>query len=69
MTWLRSTRSALRRKEVAMLADVSVDYYTRLERGNLAGASESVPDALARALSVHRCPACPLHGYATRTWQ
>ena len=42
----------LRREEVAMLAGVSVDYYTRLERGNLAGASESVLDALARALHL-----------------
>lgn len=42
----------LRREEVAMLAGVSVDYYTRLERGNLAGASESVLDALGRALQL-----------------
>ena len=42
----------LRREEAAMLAGVSVDYYTRLERGNLAGASESVLDALARALHL-----------------
>ena len=42
----------LRREEVAMLAGVSVDYYTRLERGNLAGASESVLDALAGALHL-----------------
>jgi hypothetical protein len=42
----------LRREEVAMLAGVSVDYYTRLERGNLAGASESVLGALARALQL-----------------
>jgi transcriptional regulator with XRE-family HTH domain len=40
----------LRREEVAMLAGVSVDYYNRLERGNLAGASESVLEAIARAL-------------------
>ncbi|SDM68274.1 helix-turn-helix domain-containing protein [Actinomyces ruminicola] len=40
----------LRREEVAMLAGVSVDYYTRLERGNAAGASEEVLDALASAL-------------------
>ena len=39
----------LRREEAALLAGVSIDYYTRLERGNLAGASESVLDALARA--------------------
>jgi transcriptional regulator with XRE-family HTH domain len=42
----------LRREEVAMLAGVSVDYYTRLERGNAAGASESVLEALARALQL-----------------
>src|SRR3954447_7626353 len=42
----------LRREEVAMLAGVSVDYYVRMERGNLAGASESVLDALASALHL-----------------
>ena len=42
----------LRREEVAMLAGVSVDYYARLERGNLAGASESVLEAVARALRL-----------------
>jgi transcriptional regulator with XRE-family HTH domain len=42
----------LRREEVAMLAGVSVDYYTRLERGNLSGVSEGVLEALARALQL-----------------
>jgi hypothetical protein len=42
--------TGLRREEVAMLASVSIDYYVRMERGNLSGASESVLDALARAL-------------------
>jgi transcriptional regulator with XRE-family HTH domain len=42
----------LRREEAAMLAGVSVDYYTRLERGNLAGVSESVLESLARALRL-----------------
>jgi transcriptional regulator with XRE-family HTH domain len=42
----------LRREEVAMLAGVSVDYYVRMERGNLSGASESVLDALASALQL-----------------
>jgi transcriptional regulator with XRE-family HTH domain len=42
----------LRREEVAMLAGVSVDYYIRMERGALAGASESVLDALADALRL-----------------
>jgi len=44
--------TGLRREEVAMLAGVSVDYYVRLERGNLAGASESVLDAVARTLQL-----------------
>jgi transcriptional regulator with XRE-family HTH domain len=42
----------LRREEVALLAGVSVDYYTRMERGNLGGVSESVLAALARALQL-----------------
>ena len=43
----------LRREEVAMLAGVSLDYYTRLERGNVRGASESVLNAIARALQLN----------------
>ncbi|GAB4096020.1 hypothetical protein GCM10028787_14950 [Brachybacterium horti] len=42
----------LRREEVAMLAGMSVDYYIRLERGNLSGASGSVLEALAHALQL-----------------
>src|SRR4051794_34458322 len=42
----------LRREEVALLAGVSIDYYTRLERGNLDGVSGSVLDAIANALSL-----------------
>ncbi|WP_017569193.1 helix-turn-helix transcriptional regulator [Nocardiopsis halotolerans] len=42
----------LRREEVAMLAGVSIDYYTRLERGNIRGASDGVLDAIARALML-----------------
>ena len=44
--------AGLRREEVAMLAGVSVDYYVRMERGSLSGASESVLDALASALQL-----------------
>ncbi|MCU1526770.1 MAG: family transcriptional regulator [Frondihabitans sp.] len=40
----------LRRGEVALLAGVSIEYYSKLERGHLAGVSESVLDAVARAL-------------------
>ncbi|BDO43628.1 helix-turn-helix transcriptional regulator [Cellulomonas sp. NTE-D12] len=42
----------LRREEVAMLAGVSIDYYTRMERGNLAGVSEEVLESLAEALQL-----------------
>jgi len=42
----------LRREEVAMLAGVSADYYTRLEKGNLSGVSDSVLEAIAAALRL-----------------
>ncbi|WP_344805940.1 helix-turn-helix transcriptional regulator [Microlunatus ginsengisoli] len=42
----------LRREEVALLAGMSVDYYSRIERGSLRGASDSVLEALARALQL-----------------
>ncbi|NAZ85850.1 helix-turn-helix domain-containing protein, partial [Kineococcus indalonis] len=42
----------LRRGEVADLAGVSVEYYARLERGNLCGASPEVLGAVARALQL-----------------
>lgn len=42
----------LRRSEVADLAGISVDYYAKLERGQIAGASAGVLEALARALQL-----------------
>jgi transcriptional regulator with XRE-family HTH domain len=42
----------LRREEVAVLAGVSVPYYTRIERGDMSGVSDSVLEALARALQL-----------------
>jgi len=42
----------LRREEVAMMAGVSADYYTRLEKGNLTGVSDSVLEAIAGALQL-----------------
>ncbi|TFD87146.1 XRE family transcriptional regulator [Cryobacterium lactosi] len=44
--------SGLRRTEVASLAGVSVEYYAKIERGAIAGASSSVLDAIARALQL-----------------
>lgn len=51
-TYGRRRVAGLRREEVAQLAGVSVDYYTRLERGNLAGVSDSILHAIARALRL-----------------
>ncbi len=42
----------LRRSEVAALAGVSVEYYAKLERGAIAGASSSVLEAIAAALRL-----------------
>jgi transcriptional regulator with XRE-family HTH domain len=42
----------LRRQEVALLAGISIEYYTRLERGNARGVSDEVLEALARALQL-----------------
>lgn len=57
----------LRRAEVAMLAGMSVEYYTQLERGNLAGASESVLEALARALQLDEAERAHLFDLAHAT--
>ncbi|MBP2414344.1 transcriptional regulator with XRE-family HTH domain [Arthrobacter stackebrandtii] len=40
----------LRRSEVAALAGVSIEYYTRMERGAISGASPEVLDSVAKAL-------------------
>ncbi|SDT16502.1 helix-turn-helix domain-containing protein [Microlunatus soli] len=42
----------LRREEVAQRAGISVDYYTRIEQGRAHGMSDSVLDAIARALRL-----------------
>jgi transcriptional regulator with XRE-family HTH domain len=44
--------SGLRREEVAVLAGISTEYYTRFERGNATGVSESVIDGIAHALQL-----------------
>lgn len=54
----------LRREEVALLARVSVDYYVRMERGNLAGASDSVLDSLADALHLDEAERAHLYALA-----
>jgi transcriptional regulator with XRE-family HTH domain len=42
----------LRRTEVAQLAGISPEYYTRLERGNLGSVSDTVLDAIGTALQL-----------------
>jgi transcriptional regulator with XRE-family HTH domain len=42
----------LRREEVAALAGVSTEWYTRLEKGHIGGVSEEVLEAVARALRL-----------------
>lgn len=57
----------LRREEVALLAGVSVDYYTRLERGNASGVSETVLESLARALQLDEAERAHLFDLARAT--
>jgi len=44
--------AGLRREEVALLAGISVEYYTRLERGNVRGVSEDVLGSVSGALQL-----------------
>jgi hypothetical protein len=57
--------AGLRRGEVAALAGISVEYYTRLERGNLRGVSDSVLDAVSRALRLDDVQRTHLRNLAT----
>src|SRR5689334_13583481 len=54
----------LRREEVAQLAGVSTAYYTRIERGDLSGVSESVLFALVRALQLNEAETAHLFNLA-----
>ncbi|MGW4893218.1 helix-turn-helix transcriptional regulator [Kitasatospora sp. NPDC004240] len=56
--------AGLRREEIAELAGVSVDYYTRMEQGRVRNASAAVLDALARALRLDEEEARHLHRIA-----
>lgn len=54
----------LRREEVATLTRVSVEYYARMERGDLSGVSPEVLDALAEALRLDEAETAHLHDLA-----
>ena len=57
----------LRREELALLAGVSVEYLTRVERGNADGVSDSVLDALSRALQLDEAETSHLSDLARAT--
>ena len=57
----------LRREELALLAGVSVDYYTRLEQGRAKRPSDQVLDAVARALRLDETTRAHLHRLAGYT--
>ena len=56
--------AGLRREEVALIAGISVEYYTRLERGNATGMSESVLDGVSRALQLDEAEHAHLYNLA-----
>ncbi|MCA1188489.1 MULTISPECIES: helix-turn-helix transcriptional regulator [unclassified Saccharopolyspora] len=56
----------LRREELATLAGVSIDYYTRLERGKETRPSPAVIDSLARALHLDEAEHQRLRALAVR---
>jgi hypothetical protein len=53
--------NGLRREEVALIAGISVEYYTRLERGNATGVSKTVLDGISRALQLDEAEHAHLH--------
>ncbi|MFI6892623.1 helix-turn-helix domain-containing protein [Streptomyces sp. NPDC050256] len=57
----------LRREELALLAGVSVDYYTRLEQGRARNASPDILDAVASALRLDADERAHLHNLAKPT--
>lgn len=54
----------LRREEVAILANISVDYYAKMERGDLRGVAPEILDSVARALLLDDAEADHLHDLA-----
>lgn len=62
----RRQTPGLRREELAALAGVSVDYYTRLERGRDTNPGRSVLDALATVLRLDDDERAHLHQLASR---
>src|SRR3954471_23552699 len=53
--------TGLRREEAALLAGISVEYYTRLEPGSVGSVSDSVLDGLVHALQLDEAERDHLH--------
>ncbi|MFV0458342.1 MAG: helix-turn-helix transcriptional regulator [Actinomycetales bacterium] len=53
--------TGMRREEVALLAGISVEYYTRLERGNVGSVSDGVLAGVAHALQLEEAERDHLH--------
>lgn len=51
-SWGQRRVPGLRREELAQLAGISINYYTRLEQGQSSNASDAIIDSLARALQL-----------------
>jgi transcriptional regulator with XRE-family HTH domain len=56
--------TGLRREEVALLTGISVEYYTRLERGTIGSVSDTVLDGVAHALQLDEAERDHLHRLA-----
>lgn len=63
-TWGVRRVPGLRREELAQLAGISINYYTRLEQGQSANASDSIIESLARALQLDDAERAHLHALA-----
>lgn len=63
-TWGTRRVSGLRREELAQLAGISINYYTRLEQGQSANASDSIIESLARALLLDDAERAHLYALA-----
>lgn len=66
-TWGTRRVPGLRREELAQLAGISVNYYTRLEQGQSANASDAIIEALARALNLDDAERAHLYALARPT--
>jgi transcriptional regulator with XRE-family HTH domain len=54
----------LRREEVATLANISVDYYAKMERGDLRGVAPEILESVAQALRLDEAETDHLHDLA-----